>query len=342
MRNAERPVRRLSRAVALALLASMAAVGVFGGGNVRAQQDAQPPNRFFGTLTVDGQPAPVGTLVTAIVGEVICGSRATTDAGRYQVDALSSRERSGCGLPNSTVSFRVGEAMAAETGTWTAGQITRLNLTVAGGGGTSAASGDIAQLDMESPCIPPPNQTVCDENRRRLWAADPVAWTPLFASRGIPQPTPEQIFDDALMMRLDARDPAAQSALSRLMRWPHIRITALRFRGTAPRQADEWVEISNLGGAPQAMGGFIVRAVSSGAEYIFPSGFTLEPGASCRAYSTEPGPRACPGSFNRAGVWDDSSDTALLIYAPVDWTVDQPSYNAAPNRQPPPPNLRVR
>lgn len=318
-------------------------LGVLGGARpAQSQQDLQPPNRFYGTLTVNGQPAPAGTTVTAIIGELVCGSRTTTEPGRYQIDVISSRERPGCGLPNATVTFRVGDAPAAETGTWAAGQFTRLNLTVGGGGAAQASSTDIARLDMESPCIPPPNQPACDENRRRLWAADPFAWAPIFAARGRLEPTPEEIFDEALMLRLNARDPAAQSALSRLMGWPHIRITALRFRGSAPRQADEWVEVSNLGGAPQDMAGFIVRARGSGAEYLFPAGFTLEPGASCRAYAAEPGPQACPGSFGRPGVWDDTTDTALLIYAPVDWTVDTPSYNAMLDRQPPPPNLRVR
>jgi hypothetical protein len=236
MLNAERGVHTMARAALAVLLIGTVAGWAVNAKESRAQQpDAQPPNRFFGTLTLGGQPAPAGTVVTAIVGDQICGSRTTTDTGRYQVDVLSVRERSGCGLSGATVGFRAGQVTAAETGTWAAGQITRLNLTVEGSGSATAAAGnDIAQLDMESPCIPLPNQTACDESRRRLWAADPVSWGVTLRSRGVSQPTPEQIFDEALMMRLDSRDPAAQSALSRLMGWPHIRITALRFRGTAP------------------------------------------------------------------------------------------------------------
>jgi len=41
------------------------------------------PHAFYGTLTIAGSPAPVGTVVTAEVGEVECGSITTTVAGQY-------------------------------------------------------------------------------------------------------------------------------------------------------------------------------------------------------------------------------------------------------------------
>jgi hypothetical protein len=317
--------------------ALITAGSIFGPADLAAQPGILPPNRFFGTLTLGGQPAPAGTQITATIGGVVCGARSTADAGRYQIDVVAASERPGCGTSGAAVSFRAGDATANETGTWAAGQFTRLNLSAGAGGGGDF---EMARLDLESPCIPVAGQPVCDDERRRLWAADPVAWGAVLAARGRPNPTPEQVFDEALSMRLDARDPAAQSALTRLMGWAHPRITALRFRGTAPAQADEWVEITNLGGAAQTMGGFVLRAQPSGAEYVFPSSFTLEPGTACRVYAAEPGPRACPGSFGRGAVWDDTAGTAVLIYAPVDWTVDSPSYSAPPDRQPPPPNLR--
>jgi hypothetical protein len=41
------------------------------------------PHAFYGTLTITGSPAPVGTVVTAKVNEVECGSITTTVAGQY-------------------------------------------------------------------------------------------------------------------------------------------------------------------------------------------------------------------------------------------------------------------
>ncbi|MFC2008224.1 hypothetical protein ACFLT0_00845, partial [Chloroflexota bacterium] len=41
------------------------------------------PHAFYGTLTIDGSSAPVGTVVTAKVGGVECGSITTTVAGQY-------------------------------------------------------------------------------------------------------------------------------------------------------------------------------------------------------------------------------------------------------------------
>jgi hypothetical protein len=41
------------------------------------------PHAFYGTLTIMGSPAPVGTVVTAEVNSVECGSITTTAAGQY-------------------------------------------------------------------------------------------------------------------------------------------------------------------------------------------------------------------------------------------------------------------
>jgi len=41
------------------------------------------PHAFYGTLTIGGSNAPVGTVVTAKVGGVQCGSITTTVAGQY-------------------------------------------------------------------------------------------------------------------------------------------------------------------------------------------------------------------------------------------------------------------
>jgi hypothetical protein len=334
MRHAEQGSRRpavLGRLKSAALIWALGAgLGLAAAG---AQPGEQPPNRFYGALTVNGEQAPAGTVVLAFVGETLCGSRATTERGRYRVDVLSSRERPGCGLPGAVVSFRAGDLTAGETGVWAAGQFTRLDLTAPAG---STAGFDMARVNLDDPpCIPPAGDQACSEERRRLWAADRAAWTAVFASRGRPAPTPEEVFDEAFRMRIDANDPAAMGALARVFGWPHLRITALRFRG------DEWIEITNLGGGPQLMDGWVIRSQGSGAEFAFPPGFTFAPGMSCKIYSLTPGPDSCvPAAFGRPNVWGDTADTALLIYAPLDLLADRSRYHASPASQPPPPNLR--
>lgn len=328
-----RPRRLRLALVALALVAACAA------GSARAQQAAQPPNRFYGALVVGGQPAQPGTMVTAVISDIICGSRATTERGRYQVDVLSTRERPGCGLGGAVVSFRIGGQTANETGSWSAGQFTRLDLSVGGGG--AAGRFDTARVDLESPCIPSANQDACDDTRRRLWAADPDAWAAALAARGRSNPSPEDVFDEALRMRLAANDPAAMGAVARVLGWPHLRITAVHFRGTGAQQEDEWIEITNLGGGSQLMDGWVIRAQGTGAEFAFPDGFTLEAGAACRVYSAAARPDSCvAATFNRPNVWSDAADTALLLYTPLDLRVDRTRYNADPAAQPPPPNLQ--
>src|SRR5690349_5630149 len=49
-----------------------------------------PPTRFWGTLTINGALAPIGTRVTAVIDGRDCGSRVTTTGGQYWVDAISA------------------------------------------------------------------------------------------------------------------------------------------------------------------------------------------------------------------------------------------------------------
>ena len=116
----------LGGGIAAAMLLGLA--GLFSGGMAEAQQPSGPPHRFAGSVSVDGEPAAAGTSVTAVVNGAECGSAATvitSAAGStYAVDVPDS-----CADAGDTVSFRVGGYDAAESGEWSGGGRTDLDLT---------------------------------------------------------------------------------------------------------------------------------------------------------------------------------------------------------------------
>ena len=86
-----------------------------------------PPHRFAGSVSVDGEGAAAGTSVTASVNGTECGSATvlTGAAGStYAVDVPST-----CAEAGDEVSFSVGGYAAAETGTYSGGGRTDLDLT---------------------------------------------------------------------------------------------------------------------------------------------------------------------------------------------------------------------
>ncbi len=115
----------LGGGIAAAMLLGLA--GLFSG-EVAEAQPSGPPHRFAGSVTLDGEAAAAGTSVTAFVNGAECGSSATvitTAAGStYAVDVPDS-----CADAGDTVSFQVGGYDAAETGTWSGGGRTDLNLS---------------------------------------------------------------------------------------------------------------------------------------------------------------------------------------------------------------------
>ncbi len=116
-----RGLRKLSviSAVAAAFVLLLPSIGV--------NAQPLPPNRFFGRVTANGQPAS-GATINALVGTVTCGSSTTDGSGSYRLDVLSSGERPGCGTDGATVIFMVGSERASQTATWRQGEFTSLDL----------------------------------------------------------------------------------------------------------------------------------------------------------------------------------------------------------------------
>jgi len=89
------------------------------------------PHAFYGTLTVGGSSAAVGTVVTAKVGGVECGSITTTVEGQYGGSGAFDAKLAVTGeiATGATISFYVGGSEANETANFSSGGVTELNLT---------------------------------------------------------------------------------------------------------------------------------------------------------------------------------------------------------------------
>ena len=120
--------------VLLALIVPVALAG-------RAQAQSLPPSRFFGSVTIDGKPAPWGTVVVAEINGTTCSRpkefplSADVD---YGVDVDGASVIPGCGMDDAIVFFRVGERYADQVGSWAGAMFIRLDLTIRGAGARPA------------------------------------------------------------------------------------------------------------------------------------------------------------------------------------------------------------
>jgi len=89
------------------------------------------PMEFSGSVTIDGSPAPAGTVVTARINGSDCGSLALTTAGVYGGDALFDERLIVDGEEEKTIAFFVNGVLAGSAA-YTPGVSTRLDLTATG------------------------------------------------------------------------------------------------------------------------------------------------------------------------------------------------------------------
>ena len=119
---------RILLPLAAALLAAGAAVAV-----------AQPqvPATVYGSVTIDGQPAPTGTEVRAFIGATDCTQAAPGErlafrdgnATAYVVTVLHESQRPGCGRAGAVITFTVDGRPALQSVAWEPGPI-RLDLSL--------------------------------------------------------------------------------------------------------------------------------------------------------------------------------------------------------------------
>lgn len=127
-------------------------VGTVGAGSSVAGAQALPPAAYYGSLTVDGDPAPAGITVTAEIDGEQRGSLTTGGAGRYGGSGAFDPKLTVDGTDDdegATVRFFV-EGEPAGTATWRSGDVREVALSATdvsvptpgeGSGGGSGGSG---------------------------------------------------------------------------------------------------------------------------------------------------------------------------------------------------------
>jgi hypothetical protein len=292
-----------------------------------------PPHRFFGRVTLNGGIPPVATSVEAFIGNTRCGSGQTSSGGNYVLDVDHATSTPGCGTGGATITFRVSGITASQTATFRDGGYEQLDLTASGVAGAFSIA--VLSLADPRPCIPEAGQRRCDAERESLWNGEADAW----ARRGVTDP--DARFNETVVFRIRASDPAVISIIARFLAAPYLQVTRVRFVGTAAGQADEYAEVSNLGGGDQDMGGWTLRSPLRNAVFRFPEGFVMTPGRTCRIYTGAPQDNSCGlAGFNSQDVWPDSAGQVVLFFDALALPGADTLYSADPNNQPPPPNLQ--
>ena len=126
----------MSKAKLAAVLCSVFALALLlGATSVWAQPPVPPPlpHAFYGTVTIGGAPAPIGTLISTQVGGVECGNYTTSVVGQYgnpaEIDYLVVQGDIETG---ATIDFYVNGSKADQTYPFEAGGgPTELDLTAA-------------------------------------------------------------------------------------------------------------------------------------------------------------------------------------------------------------------
>jgi hypothetical protein len=130
------------------------AVGlVLAAGAAAASAQPQIPATVYGSVTIDGQPAPTGTEVRAFIGSTDCTQAAPGErpafrdgsATAYVVAVLHESQRPGCGRTGAVITFTIDGRPALQSVPWEPGPI-RLDL--------SLGSPTVIPLPTPTPTVP--------------------------------------------------------------------------------------------------------------------------------------------------------------------------------------------
>ena len=89
------------------------------------------PCAFYGNVTIDGKPAPIGTEIRAKMDNKTCGNITVQEEGKYGKAAGEKLVVVGSAADeNKIISFYVDGDKAEETALWTSGGVNRLDLSV--------------------------------------------------------------------------------------------------------------------------------------------------------------------------------------------------------------------
>jgi len=107
-----------------------------------------------------------------------------------------------------------------------------------------------------------------------------------------------------------------------------IQITDIFYDGQVPNvESDEYVEITNLGGPPQDLAGWVLTDISDGSpSFTFPS-YILTPGEHIRVYTNEYHPEWGGFSFGWGqAIWNNTEPDTVALYDNQGRVVSQKSY----------------
>ena len=91
---------------------------------VSADGPASVPNEFYGTVTLNGADAPVGTVINAYIDGELSGTIEVTTAGKYgKMPGLNYLKVSG--NDGEIISFTIGAENVEQTVTWSADELPR-------------------------------------------------------------------------------------------------------------------------------------------------------------------------------------------------------------------------
>ncbi len=76
------------------------------------------PSGFWGNAYLNGNPAPVGAVVSAFIGSTECGGYTIETPGIYGLVVVPNTTTLGCGTEGAIVIFKINGNVATSTGTW--------------------------------------------------------------------------------------------------------------------------------------------------------------------------------------------------------------------------------
>jgi len=153
---------------------------------------APVPHAFYGTLTISGSPAPVGTVVAAKAGGVQYGTITTTAEGQYgSSNPLEPRLQfaPGEGEVNDgdTIDFYINGVEANEKSNFYSGRTTELNLTVTPTDDTTPPSVTVSDIVTTTDTTPTFTGTATDTQSNIAsveYRVDSGSWVAATASDG--------------------------------------------------------------------------------------------------------------------------------------------------------------
>jgi hypothetical protein len=129
-----------------------------------------PPNQFYGTVTIDGEPAPAGTIITAYIDDEPRGSIEIGTAGEYGADVNYLSVTGNESDIGKTITFTVSGSDETGTDVWGRFEVPRrLDIPHVGStsddtqgsssGGTSSSGGGGTGLPGALPTVTPDGAT---------------------------------------------------------------------------------------------------------------------------------------------------------------------------------------